>query len=493
MINNNFIVVIIVFSLFLNACNTKEQSSIDSDSPTAGAIQHEAEDFVAKIKTNYQKTLSIKAFSLKHYYLNKQSRDLDYWDYQTPNRIMSQRVVEVDLVKKHFYDNDRHYSSGGRLNDFVQFQSNKESFSYERNGSYSGKRILNQGMGNFYKMDYIIMDVDFLVVRPLLEESNIKGNITFHQDIKSGRTTLTHKISDDNIIDYQFSNNPLQLVSVNNKSKQAIFVYDDYQTTKGITFARSVHQYYDGATEPNYIIYNEQFEIIQQVDPVKLQVPEGYGPEIPKSDGVLVSKEIAKNLYLVTNSSAKRNSLFKVNGDEIMVFGASGYPTLAEQTIKLILDQFPKKKITSVYVTHPHGHQIAGLKIYVDQGIEIIADEYSIAAIKAYPPFADDITRFKFRIIEHEQIIDGAHFYVLENLHSKRQSFVHFKNSGIIFQAHFLHIPFDNTIAKVIPNYTRTFIDFVRSKQLKVNRIVGNYRNNNISVEVMNKTYDAIM
>ena len=45
--------------------------------------------------------------------------------------------------------------------------------------------------------------------------------------------------------------------------------------------------------------------------------------------------------------------------------------------------------------------------------------------------FADDIARFKFRTIEHEQIIDGAHFYVLENMHSKRQSFVYFKDSGI--------------------------------------------------------------
>jgi len=78
-------------------------------------------------------------------------------------------------------------------------------------------------------------------------------------------------------------------------------------------------------------------------------------------------------------------------------------------------------------------------------------------------------------------------------MHSKRQSFVYFKDSGIIFQAHFLHIAFDNTIAKVIPNYTRTFIDFVRNKQLKFKRIVGNYQNNNISLEVMNKTYDAIM
>ena len=460
--------------------------------PTASA--GEAEEFVARVKSHYQKTLPIKAFSLNYHFLNTQYRDHNYWDYQTPNRFMSVRIVEMDLVKKHFYDNDILYYSGGRLFDRVQFQNDKESYFYERSATSMGKGILRRGMDNFDRFKrYIVMNVDFLAVRPLLEETNIEGNITLHQDRILRTTTLTHKTSDDNVIDYEFSNNPLQLVSINNRPLRGIFVYSDYQTTRGITFARSVHQYYDGATEATYISFNEQFEIIEKVDPAKLQVPEGYGPILPERDGILVSKEIATDLYLVTDSSARRNSLFKVNGEKITVFGASGNPRLADQTIKLILDQFPKKKITSVYVTHPHGHQIAGLKVYVDQGIEIIADEYSIAAIKAYPRFADDIARFKFRTIEHEQIIDGAHFYVLENMHSKRQSFVYFKDSGIIFQAHFLHIPFDNTIAKVIPNYTRAFIDFVRSKQLKFSRIVANYRNNNISVEVMNKTYDAIM
>jgi len=459
--------------------------------PTASAS--ETEEFVAKLKTHYQKTLPIKAFSLSHHYLNKQYRDLEYWDYKTPNRIMANRTVELDLVKEHFYDNDIYYSSGGLLRDIAQFQNDKEGFYYDRNGSYMGKRIFNQGTSNFWRMSYIIMDVDFLAIRPLLEETNIAENITLHQDRESGTTSLIHKTSDDNVVEYEFRHNLLQLLSLNNKSKQSKFVYDDYQTTRGITYARTVYQYFDGATEPNYIIYNDQFEIIDQVDPANLRLPPGYGPEISKSDGVLVSKKIAKNLYLVTDSSAWRNSLFKINGDEIMVFGASGYPSLAEQTIKLIHGQFPKKKITSVYVTHPHGYEIDGLNVYADQDIEIIADEYTIAAIKAYPRFADDIAKFKFRMIKDGQIIDGSHFYVLENLHAKRQSFVHFKESEIIFQADFLHIAFDNTIAKVIPNYTRTFIDFVRSEQLKFKRIVGSYQNNNISVEVMNKTYDANM
>ena len=460
--------------------------------PAASAA--EVVDYVAKLKSHYQETLPIKAFSLNHHYTNKQYRDHNYWDYQTPNVYLSVRSVEMDLAKKHFYDNDLVYFSGGRLYDRAQFQNDKESFFYERSATNYGKAVLRRGMDRFDIIKrYMVMNIDFLAVRPLLEETYIEGTITLRRDETSGTTTLIHKASDDNVVDYKFRNSPLQLVSINHRPLRGIFVYDDYQTTRGITYARSVNSYYNGDTEPTYIKFNNHFEIIEKVDPAKLQLPEGYGPILSRGDGVLVSKEIAKDLYLVTDSSAVINSLVKVNGDEITVFGASVNAGVAEKTIKLILDQFPKKKITSVYVTHPHGHQIAGLKVYADQGIEILADEYSIEAIKAYPRFADDITRFKFRTIEHEQIIDGSHFYVLENMHAKRQGFVYFKDSGIIFQSHFLHIPLDNTIAKVIPSYTRTFVDFVRNKQLKVNRIVGNYRNNNVSVEVMNKTYDANM
>ena len=406
----------------------------------ASAQAGEAEKFIDKLKTHYQKTLSINAFSLSHHYLNRQYRSHDFWDYQIPNRIMAQRTVEIDLANKHFFDNDIYYTSGGLLLDRAHFENDTESFAYEMNGSSLGKRIINQGKGQFFRMDYILLDVDFLAVRPLLEETNIEENITLHQDKKSGTTTLTHKTADDNIVAYEFSNAPLQLMSLNDKLKRAILTYEDYQTARGLTYARTVHQYIDGAAVPYYTIYNDQFEIIEQVEPAKLKVPLGYGPIIPDGDGVLVSKEIAKDLYLVTDSSAWRNSLFKVNGEEIMVFGASGYPALAEKTIKLIGEKFPKKKITSVYVTHPHGYEIDGLKVYADQGIEILADEYSIAAIKAYSDFADDVDRFQFRTIEDEQVIDGAHFYVLENMHSKRQSFVHFKDSEIIFQSSFLHI-----------------------------------------------------
>lgn len=81
--------------------------------------------------------------------------------------------------------------------------------------------------------------------------------------------------------------------------------------------------------------------------------------------------------------------------------------------------------------------------------------------------------------------------YVLENTRSKRQSFAFFEQEGIIFQTDFLEVAFDNTIAKILPSYSKRFIEFVRSENLKVNRIVGFHRNNDISPEVMNKSYQT--
>ncbi|PCI59621.1 MAG: hypothetical protein COB37_11290 [Kordiimonadales bacterium] len=462
---------------------------------TATASAGEVEDFVAKLKAHYQKMPPLKVFSMTHNYLylggNGAYRS---WDYQAPNRYTAFKVTEFDLEKKHYVENVIHNYAGGRRFDETHFQNDTDSFRYAKNGLPHGRRLVRQSVDDFESFKNIIMvNIDFFAVKPLLEESNTSGTIKFHRNKMSGKTTLIHKPATDKVVEYVFSDNPLRLLSINNKSMRRIYFYDDYQTTNGFSFARSIVQYYNGATTPTFIKRIESLDILEEIDPAKLQIPQGYGPIIPINDGILVSKEIAPDLYLVTDSSALRNVLFKVNGDEIAVFGAPVNTELAEQTIKLILGQFPKKKIASVYVTHPHSDHIAGLPAYAKRGIMIRADAYSIAGIKAYPRFIADIATFKFQVIEHNQMIDGIHFYVLENTHSKRQSFVHFKDSGIIYQADFLDVAFDNTMAKELPSYSKTFIDFVRNRKLKFSRIVGHHRNNNVSLDVMNITDEANM
>jgi hypothetical protein len=452
----------------------------------------DAESFIDKLKMHYQNAPKLKVFSLNYHYLG--ASPYQGWDYQLPERYMALRMVEIDLVKKHFVENDIHHFPDGMTFNRVQFQNDKESLFYDKNGLTLGKRIIKQSMNSFEEIKgHIFMNVDFLAVKPLLEELNIAVTIKLNHDEASDKVTLTHSITDDNIIDYVFNARSLNLLSINNKSQQKIYIYDDYQTTRGITFARSIVKYYGGVTTPSFIHRIDQLNILEEIDATRFQVPKEFGPIIPESDSTLVSKEIAPNLYLVNDAAAWRTSLFKVNGDEITIFGAAVSVELAEKTIKLIRDQFPNKSISAVYVTHPHSDHIDGLPAYAKQGISILADAYSIAAIKAYPPFAKDIATFNFHAIEHNQTIDDAQFYVLENTHAKRQSFVHFKDRGIIYQADFLDAAFDNTTAKIVPNYTKTFIDFVRNRELKFNRIVGHHRNSNISPALVNKIYNATM
>jgi len=455
----------------------------------------ETEDFIAKLKRHYHKTQLITSFSMTHNYLYLGSNaSYRSWDFKAPSRYTAFKVTEFDLEKEHYFENVIHNYSGGRKLDEVHFQNDTDSFRYAKNGLPYGKRIVRQEMDDYEDFkNLILMNVDFFAVRPLLEEINTTTAIELQQDKISGKTTLIHKNADDKVVEYVFGGSPLRLLSLNNKSTRRFYFYDDYQASNGITFARSIVQYTNGAKTPTFIKHIGSLNIIKRIEPGKLEIPKGYGPIIPKQDRSLVSSEIAENLYLVNDSLAWRNNLFKVNGDEIMVFGAPVNTELAEQNIQLIQRKFPTKKISSVYVTHPHSDHIAGLPAYAKRGIIIRADAYSIEAIKAYPPFADNIATFKFQTIEHDQILDGVHFYVLENTHSKLQSFVHFKDSEIIYQADFLEVAFDNTIANELPSYTKTFINFVRSKQLKFSRIVGHHNNNNISVEIMNKAYDANM
>ena len=452
----------------------------------------DAQSFVARLKHHHQDTRDITAFSLKYHFLNRRYRDYTYWDFAAPDLHMSQRVVEVDFARRHFYDNDILYFAGGRLWDRVQYQNDRESYFYERDATSLGKGVLRRDMQNFDRfVHHIVMNVDFLAIRPLLNERNVAHQVAMSENKMTDTTTLSLALEDGSSIDYEFDNASLQLVSIVHGPLEGRFVFSDYQTTRGITYARKVVQYYDGASKPTYIKYNDHFTVIDQVEPNRLKLPEGYGPVLERGDGVLVAEEIAQNLYLVTDSSAVRNSLLQISGDHIHLYGAAGNAQVAERTIQFIHHTFPDKTIASVFVTHPHSHQIAGLKTFVDLGVEIRANAYTQTAIRAYPLFSDEIDRFRFALVEHEQTLDGVDFYVLESLRSKRQSFVHFRQSGIIFQSDFLHIPRDNTIATVVPSYSKSFIEFVREHKLTFHRIVGNYRNNHISADVVNQTYQA--
>ena len=152
--------------------------------PTAWAGM--AEDFVVKLKVHYQKTPPIKAFSLTQHYL--ESRPYRAWDYQAPNRWTASKVTEFDLDKKHYFESVIHHYTGGLKFDEIHFQNDTQSFRYEKNGIPYGKRIVKQSMGSYERLKNIyLMNIDFLAVKPLLEESDVMNTIKLYQDKVVGK------------------------------------------------------------------------------------------------------------------------------------------------------------------------------------------------------------------------------------------------------------------------------------------------------------------
>ncbi|WP_448548474.1 hypothetical protein [Thalassotalea fusca] len=460
-------------------------------SVTAFGHANDAKSFISQLKKHYQHTSSIKAFSLTHSYLGR-SDPYQSWDFQAPSRYKAFKVTDIDLEKQHYYQNVVHHNTGGLYFDEIHFQNRYESLRYERNGISLGKAAVEQDMNSFERYKNLtLMNLDFFAVKPLLLEAEIDEKIDFQRDVKSGKATISHRYAENKIMEYVFNVNPLRLDSIHNKARKRIYLYDDYQISNGYNFAHSLIKYYNEEPIPSFITRIEKFEVIEHIDEGKLTLPSGYNKMYSPKNLELVATQIAHDLYLVADESAKINTLFKVNDIDIMVFGVPTNSKYAEQTINIIKQRFPDKVISGVFVTHPYSDHIAGLLPYVEQGAKVHADAYTINAIKAYPRFANAIEQFSFEAISHAQAIDDVHFYVLESARSKRQSFAYFAQSGIIFQSDFLEVANDNTIANILPSYSKQFIDFVKNKQLKVNRIVGNHRNNNISEEVMNQSYKA--
>ena len=232
---------------------------------TANAQASDTEEYVTHLKKHYEKSNSIKAFSLSHRYLGR-SDAYQSWDYQAPSRYQAFKVTDIDMVNKHYAQNVMHWYTGGLFIDEVHFQNDSESFRYERNGIYYGKGAVKQPLNSFERYKSLtLMNLNFFAVDPLLKEKSVNQNISIRKNKENGQTILTHNVGENKTVEYTFSDSPLRLSFINNKVKGRIYEYDDYITQNGVTFARSVIKYYNNDTIPSYITVNEKFNFIKKI------------------------------------------------------------------------------------------------------------------------------------------------------------------------------------------------------------------------------------
>ncbi|MFT5757708.1 MAG: hypothetical protein ACI9LM_002444 [Alteromonadaceae bacterium] len=412
------------------------------------------------------------------------------YDFNKPTKIFSRKVLDFDLSKeRYFLHNTRGPFPGDFIFETKEFQKDMKRYRYDINGVLYGKRVLelDTKFGFQHQLDELNEVMDIFVVKSMLN-GVMKGNsIEVKIDEMSNHVIVEQKNMRLGKLTYNFQLKPLKLISLYNKKNDQLFTYSHRVFINGIDYASRVNMK-EGDYERDFLI--ETFSKTMEIEAMKFDIPMGYGPIVANDKKELQTEMITENLYLISNVS-DRYVAFKVDDKGIMVFGAPGSDKMSEKIIEHINQQFPMKKINTVYITHHHNDHIDGLNAYAQKGITILADAFSITAIKAYKPFTENIAKFKFRAFEHKELINGVRFYIPENSHAKGQSFAYFEQSKIIYEGDLLEIPFDNTIANYMSGVEKQFVEFVHKENIEIKRIIGHHRNGNISPEVMNAYYQA--
>ncbi|WP_103070397.1 MBL fold metallo-hydrolase [Aquimarina sediminis] len=443
------------------------------------------------LQKEYGFSETLKKFRVKYKSISPFShQSYDYKHPEDPINGYNTSTTEIDLENEQFYSHNKGFYPGEFLFEFFHFQKDSLVISYDVNGVLIGKQV-EVGEDTFSNVKKRATSfLDFTNVSDLLTYQKQGDSIETILSKEKNEAVIKHMDKDSSINIYTFKMNPTQLLSIESKAKNTKTVFSNYKDVNGISFAHSVDVYRSDNLQRQYVI--EELNKITKVDPNKLVIPEGY--IVPNKEKVQEQSkviEIAKNLYLITTPDGGRNMLFKVTDKSITVFGAPISDKVSKNVISLIEDKFPNKNIDYVYVTHSHHDHIGGLNAYAQQNVTILADSYTIEAIKAYPRFEKDINKFKFSPIRHNQILNDVQFFIPKNSHSLGQSFAYFTDSQIIYEGDFLEVPFDNTIPTYMSKVEKEFVEFVRKEKLKIKRIVGNHRNANISLETMNAYYDS--
>jgi len=458
-------------------------------STTCLAEEVSSERIINQLKSHYQISDKLNKFSIT--YKTSETFGSQSYDFNHPEKSYFRTNIEIDTTKKEYF---LHTTSGKFPGGFVfetkEIQKNMERYEYDVNGVLYGKRIIerNTKYGFKRKLQEISNIVDVLAINPLLSSLFDVSSIKTKVDKKSNTLVLEQSTIDHGKISYTFQLKPIQLMSIYKENNDQMYTYRESVYSNGINYASQV-LLREGNTETEYSI--ERLSKIINIESMKLSAPEGYAPIVKRGKKSLTTEMIATNLYIINNVYGDRNVLYKVSDNGIVLFGAPGSDKESEKVAALINKQFPMKNITHVYVTHPHGDHIGGLTSYVKSGVIILADAYSVEAIKAFPEFSKDIAFFNFHTITHKELFNGVRFYIPPNSHAKGQSFAYFEKPQIIYEGDFLEIPFDNTIATYMSKVEQMFVEYIRMENLQISRIVGHHRNGNISPKTMNQYYQV--
>ncbi|NVJ99440.1 MAG: MBL fold metallo-hydrolase [Alphaproteobacteria bacterium] len=159
--------------------------------------------------------------------------------------------------------------------------------------------------------------------------------------------------------------------------KPYVYVFSDYQTRDGFTFASDTYVMREGI--PESLTATRSVTFNANID-TAYAVPSAYGtPPNMIDDAEMSVQKLADNVYHAGKWGAF--SIFLDTGDHLIASG--GYTGLKERLDAVQAFIGSDKPLKYQIVTHHHEDHIGGLKEVADMGVTFIAAEDHIEAIKS--------------------------------------------------------------------------------------------------------------
>lgn len=437
--------------------------------------------FVDRLKSHYH---DISKFKRLYYRVQFSSKgEFQSYDFRFPDYFVNHYDIEIDLDRQQFYQHFKRRNPGNFVFENVSVINQNQAFIYDVNGFVHGKTLKPFNSDIHKEYNAMAEHIDLLAVYKLLF---IGGQPITQTDI-GNIVMLTTTNAEHAKKHYFFDQTSYRLLKIYDESTKRLLVFSEPVSYDSHVYASKIDTFNDGKLRNTINI--QALHTISRIDRKKLAVPQGYAFSEHNSSSQPRFVKLAEHLFLIENVVPERNIMVLQHALGLTVFGAPLNEKASTAALSMIARELPKQTITHVYVSHAHSDHIGGLAKYVENGATVIADEYTIEAIKHYPEFKATIEKFNFKTIANDDTFQSVTYHVIENSHVRKQSFAYFAHDKIIYQGDFLEIPQDNVIATHMSDVERVFIAFLYRNNVDYTRIVGHHRNSNITPEVVDAYY----
>ncbi len=432
-------------------------------------------EIMEKIKTHF---LAIDLAGIELEYTRVSYNPYQSFDYRNPDSLFTYNSIQ--LLDDSFYSERKATFPGGFEFELNEFQKDSTSIFYDVNGVLYGNRAIKQPSRLESIQEEVDGVLDFRHSQGLFSNYDSFAISTF--DRKANTIAIIGKKGDDSVrLTFQIA--PVQLKIAEHFKSNEKWIFSDHRLGD-FNHSTKIKFFVDGQHKRDYLV--QSIRAIESIDTSKFELPERVTLyESPPTKPTI--QKVENGLFVLKSLPGDRNVMFSIDKSVVTVFGAPISDQISKLVIELIKEHFPESSIKYVYVTHFHSDHIGGLKAYSDLGVTVLADEYTMEAIRSYPRFKENVDSFIFQSINQKMELNDFRFYQVDNSHSLTQSFVYFKKSGIIYQGDFLEIPADNSLPNYLPEATLQFYDFIIDEKLVVRRIVGHHRNDSISMELFHE------